>query len=195
VNPVSSITSSKGRAIAPVTIHPFGDMIKINYQDSNKYAGIANVPALCEILNAYNVKFTATLVTQSKSQTGGREKIQRLTPHKEALIRIVIYGLKSERLVVGTVLSDAGLYLQHPLTSEYGGGIEYLNPHYLIRPGSSMPNLDQSSLYSKLGRVATSEKLEEMDKNRLAQLFDFAYDSSIRPQIVSSARLRSTLKP
>lgn len=49
---------------------------------------------------------------------------------------------------IGVILSDDGLYLQHPSPAQYGLELEYHNPHYLVRPGSEMPKLEELSLFS-----------------------------------------------
>jgi hypothetical protein len=180
----------------PVTLRTLGDMVMLNFQDSSKYAGVINQPFLCKILEKENVKFVATLTTSPlpKDQERNGEKKKYPVKPQDCSVRIVIYGLFSERSVVGDMLSSAGLYLQQPSVSECDRNTEYSNPHYLIRPGSNMPRLEDLSIHSDIRNITTSERLDEVNRNRLSQLFDTANDSGIRSQITPSPRLCSSLK-
>jgi hypothetical protein len=91
------------------------------------------------------------------------------------------------------LLSDAGLFLQQPSAAECIGDIEYCNPHYLVRPGSQMPKLDELSISLDMQNTAMSETLDEASKNRFMRIFDFANDTNISSRITPSPRLRSTL--
>ena len=195
-NAMSSFTGNQGVKVAPVDIRPFGDILKLYFQDSRKYAGLLTLPVLSKLLDEFSVKFTATLVaSQSRpSQTSGRGKTKNLGPTQECSVRIVVYGLKYEKSAVGNLLSDAGLFLQEPPAAECIRDVEYCNPHYLVRPGSQMPKLDELSISSNVQNTAMSETLDEAGKNRFMRIFDFANDTNIFSQIIPSPRLRSTLK-
>ncbi|KAL1967715.1 hypothetical protein VTN77DRAFT_2972 [Rasamsonia byssochlamydoides] len=58
-------------------------------------------------------------------------------------VDITIYGPARHRDHIGNVLSDAGLYLQHPRCCS--NHVKYDNPHYLVLPRSSKPVLQLPS--------------------------------------------------
>ncbi|KAF2191078.1 hypothetical protein K469DRAFT_746516 [Zopfia rhizophila CBS 207.26] len=195
-NATSSFTDSHGSKIAPVNIRHFGDILKLNFQDSNKYAGLLTLPALGKLLDEFYVKFTATLIaSQSRpSQASRKVKVKDLVRTQECSVRIVVYGMKRDKSAVGSLLSDAGLYLQQPSAEECDRDVEYCNPHYLLRPGAQMPKLDELSISSNARKGGSSEMLDEVNKSRFMQIFDFANDVSNCLQVVPSSRLCSTLK-
>ena len=169
--------------------------MKLNFQDSGKYAGIITTPVLGKILEEYRVKFVATLVA-SRSESRQRRtqaKVKNSSRDPECSVRIVIYGLKGEESTVGTILSEAGLYFQQPSPVECDNNVEYSNPHYLVRPGSSMPKLDGLSISSDPHNLSTTEKLDEVDQSQLMRIFDLASDD-VQPRVTPSPRLRSSLK-
>lgn len=138
---VSSSKDNHGGRPVPVTIRRFGDMIKLYFQDTNKYAGLLTMPVLGKILDEFSIKFSPSLVV-SKSQldkTSTRTKGKGLERRYECSARIVVYGLKSEMTAVGDLLSDSDLFLQQPSATDCDRSIEYLNPHYLVRPGYPYP--------------------------------------------------------
>jgi len=147
-------------------------------------------------LEKYNVKFTATLAAPSSrpSQDRGRKSIKGLETYQECPVHIVVYGLKSEMSAVGDEFSNAGLYFQQPSAAECDRSIEYSNPHYLVRPGSSMPKLEGLSISSNVRQIMAPEKLEEVNRSRLARIFDTANGNDVQPQILTSLRLCTSLK-
>ncbi|KAI9708611.1 MAG: hypothetical protein M1820_003829 [Bogoriella megaspora] len=193
--PSSTFDIGKENKIVPVTTRPFGDMIKFNCEDSRKYAGIIEAPALVEILKEFRIKFTTTLLASNSQsrQKRGQTKMKALSSQASYSARIVMNGLKCEEVAVGSVLSDAGLYLQHPSSAECGDEVQYSNPHYLIRPGSNMPNIAHLSLSTDAQDAAIPEKLDEVGQSRLMHLFDLA-NNDVRPWHTPSPRLRSALK-
>jgi hypothetical protein len=182
-----------------VNFKALGNIVVLHFQDSGKYAAVVNQPVLCRILAEYSVKFDATLTitpTQNDKESGRQKKKSSLfSKQQECSIHIVIYGSVDDRSAVGDLLSGAGLYLQQPFASECDKNIEYSNPHYLIRPGSQMPSLEDSSIRSDLPGTTASERLDEVSRSRLTQLFDTADDSGVHFQLEPSSRLRSSLKP
>ncbi|KAH8158333.1 hypothetical protein CIB48_g9915 [Xylaria polymorpha] len=51
-----------------------------------------------------------------------------------------------DKETAGRLLSDAGIFLQHPSAAEMIPEVRYDNPHYLVRPGTEMPILEQLHL-------------------------------------------------
>ncbi|KAF2792116.1 hypothetical protein K505DRAFT_408838 [Melanomma pulvis-pyrius CBS 109.77] len=197
VNATSSFTGSKESNIAPVSISCFGDVLKLRFLDSKKHAGLITLPVLGRLLNEFNVKFTATLAapaTQPKPEPYKMYRPREMYQDQDCTVRIIVYGLKSDGRAIGNMLSDAGLFLQQPSATECDREVEYSNPHYLVRPGSQMPKLEELSLSSDTRNATTPEILDEVNKNRFMQIFDFANDVGIYPRITPSSRLSSTLK-
>jgi hypothetical protein len=192
---LSSFTGDQGSYIAPVKIRPCRDILKLYFQDSNKYAGLLALPALCRLLDKFLVKLSATLIaSRSKpSPTTVRNTKNRFASH-ECSVRIIVYGLKSEKSAVSELLSNATLYLQHPSAMECETDAEYCNPHYLVRPGCQLPVLDEMSISSDTRTSKASETLDEAEKSRLLRVFDSTGDFGVASEITASPRLRSTLK-
>ena len=188
---ISSFSGGEGRNIAPVNLRCFGDILKMNFQDTNKYAGVISTSGLTQMLNEHNLKFEATLTAPSQ-QSRGAKKDAALS--KECVVRIVVYGQASERIAVGKAFSKAKLYFQQPCITEYDRKMVYSNPHYLVRPGSKMPELSTLVIDSDTRSTADASKLEEINKNWLTKLFDTANDDGIRVQVLQSPRLFSRLK-
>ena len=133
---LSSFTGDQDSCLAPVTIRPCRDILKLYFQDSNKYAGLIATPALCRLLDKFFVKFTATLIgSRSKPSPVTSKNTKKSFASYNHSVRIVVYGLKGEKSGVSELLSNAGLYFQHPSATECETCIEYCNPHYLVRPG------------------------------------------------------------
>lgn len=191
---LSSFDGDQGTNTAPVKIKPCGDILKLYIQDSNKYAGLVLLPALCTLLDKFLVKLSATLITSPSkpSPTTPRTNKNRFVSHG-CSVRIVVYGLKSEKAAVGELLSNAALYFQHPSATECETDIEYCNPHYLVRPGCQFPVLEDLSISSNTRVNTAPGVLDEVEKGKLLQLFDSTGDFGVALQITASQRLRSTL--
>ena len=120
---------------------------------------------------------------------------QKALGSRECSVRIVIYGLEKEKLNVGRLLSEANIFLQHPSAAECRNGIKYCNPHYLLRPGSTMPQLGNLSLSDDPESSLKHDELDEVDMARLLRIFDCADIDGSRVSTAAkpSPRLRSTL--
>ena len=197
---MSSFDSKPEGSQVPVSITPFGNKLKLHTQDGNKYAGILSVPELSTVMRQFSANLDATLLTPRDRPTElpGLDPKKKLKLHfpRECSLRIVISGIGSEGDALANVLSEAGLYLQHPSPNDVDRGLTYFNPHYLLRPGGRMPKLIESTTSdTKLKpRADVSGQLDEAKKSRFMQLFDEANDGQSRPLTTSSPRLRATLE-
>lgn len=193
---MSTFTGSSEIKQAPVSIAVYGDMLEMSFQDSNKYAGLINSSVLRTLVNDWSIQFNAVLIAPhyKKDSVSKKPKVHKTSSSEECSVRIIVYGLASERSAVGDLLSDDGLYLQHPSISEYDRNVEYINPHYLLRPGAQMPNLEQLSINSDSGAEKLSESLDEANKTRFIRIFDLANEVGGPLTIQPSHRLRSTLQ-
>jgi hypothetical protein len=195
VNVTRTSTNDVMSQTAPVDLKVFGDMVKLVFHESNKYAGIIRIPVLSKLLIEDNVKLTATLIGSSPLPKKSSTRKAREQWSYDYTARIVVYGMLRDRVAVGDLLSNADLYLQHPSVGEYDENVEYCNPHYLVRPGAQLPQLGHFSTLSQTETAASSHTLTESNKNRLMQVFDYANDDGISSQVIPSSRLRSILKP
>ena len=188
---VSSYSNTQRTKATPVNVKASGDILKLYFQDSNKYAGIVTLPVLCKLLQDFTVQLKATLMS---SESRGSRK-QKAKPVKEHSLHIIVYGIENEKSAVGSLLSDAGLFFQHPSTTECAGQIRYCNPHYLLRPGSDMPKLEDLSLTTDVRSSRQLEQLDEVNMARLLRIFDCADvdGSQIFVSVDPSPRLRSRL--
>lgn len=197
MTPVTSITAEKGLKTLPLRTKPAGNIMKLYLQTSDKYAGIIMIPTLCRLSREFQVRLDATL-RFSKSSAGRTKQTELPTEaveEAETSVRLVVYGQHNVKNEVGSFLSDAGLYLQHPYAGECDFSVEYHNPHYLIRPRGSMPRLEDLSL----DPIMTSEEqtivLDESTKTRVLQIFDCAVGPATLIEAEPSSRLRSKLYP
>ncbi|MCJ1307332.1 hypothetical protein MMC25_000978 [Agyrium rufum] len=190
----SSFGGSQDINIVPVDIKTRGDLIILYFQDSQKYAGLLNVPVLDKVLKTFTIDLNATLtsVRASKKLSSGMTKP---TDARECSVRIVMYGMRIDGPAVGIMLSDANVFLQHPAAFECATTVVYSNPHYLLRPGSQMPDLEALTITSEAKSSSQQAELNEVNKARLLRIFDCAdLDLTNIPKTVKpSLRLQSTL--
>ena len=192
VKSASQISEANG--IALVNLEAFGDAVKITLQSSGKYAGLIRLPIIRQLLDDSTVELRATCTESSPSSTQATGKSAR-TMLYSSTARIVISGAKQEKLRIGKILSDASLFLQHPYAEECGDH-EYSNPHYLLRPGATMPKLQNAAAFGAVHAVK-SGIISEVNKSRITQIFDsssLGSSQEICPQTFTSARLKSELK-
>ncbi|KAI5456911.1 SNF2 family N-terminal domain-containing protein [Mariannaea sp. PMI_226] len=192
VNATSSFfRDKKTTGSVAVEIRPCGDFAKIFATDTGKYAGIVTEPAVSKLMTEHSTKLTGALIAQQSPNGKASKKIPSDSQSKSMLsLRIVVYGLMHERYEVGKLLSKANLYLQQPVLEDVDVDIEYFNPHYLLRPGSQMPRLEDLEINDE--DRATS--LDETTKRQLMGIFDSAGDLGIKPTTEPSRRLQTVLK-
>ena len=169
-----------------MNIEPFGNVLKLSFRDSGKYAGIVSMAAVVTLFEQHTVKLVGTLLAPSgpkdtNSQPG-------------AVVRMVLYGRGDEKEAVGALLSEAGVYLQHPRITEYDDLMPYVNPQFLIRPGAEMPKLEDLVLSDDEEHSQSAESLTQDEKGQIMRIFDFANAVNGPCQARSSSRLASALK-
>lgn len=96
---------------------------------------------------------------------------------------------------IADLLSDEGLFFQHPTPEEYDPVVPYFNPHFLLRPGAEMPRIEDLSV-SGCSRPAAGKSalLDEVDKGRIWKIFDLANGVGALASVAASGRLKSTLR-
>jgi hypothetical protein len=173
----------------PVKIRVSGQFLKLYYEDSNKYAGLLISPTLTRLIHEFSVTLFATLSPprHQKDQAPGS------ISSKDCWTHIVIYGVLTEKNAVGNLLSEGGLFLQHP--NEYDTRVDYVNPQYLVRPGSRMPKIDVGAFPAGSRSTSSSkEVLDDTSKSQLLQVFNSANGPNWFSEVKSSPRLRTSLQ-
>ncbi|QYT04363.1 hypothetical protein H0G86_011272 [Trichoderma simmonsii] len=190
----SSFEGHKGMTHAPVTLEALETKVMLSSEDTKRYAGIINNATLAKILREFTIKPDAKLVTStnSKKKTSKKE-VESFRSPVDCPVRIVLYGLATNAYTIGGILGDAGIYFQHPSPSEYDSSMPYCNPHYLLRPGSQLPTLEEDSA-TRCDWKVESDLLNASNKGRFMRLFDEASEIILRTSIEPSSRLKSTLK-
>jgi hypothetical protein len=196
---LSSFNDPKGVKAVHVNIRLVDDIFKLYHHKSSKYAGLLMRPSLARLLRDYEVKLEGKLTLSDSAKTGSqgpRSKVKDVSKiNSERPLHITIYGKMDDATEIGNILSDDGLFLQHPPAQECGPQFTYHNPHYFVPPGSTMPKLEDLSLYPGDKAEGPSDPLDEVSRARFTRIFDAACDlSSDVPAIEPSARLNRALK-
>ncbi|KAL9621183.1 MAG: hypothetical protein Q9160_004315 [Pyrenula sp. 1 TL-2023] len=196
VSATSTWKPSSGSQEAPVSMETYGDMLNLSFKHSSKHAGIIRSSPLCMLLENYSVRMNAALLAPSKGKSEGSEKTltDNLYLSLDCIVRIIVYGSLNEKTAVGNILSDAGLYLQHPSPNQCDRHTEYVNPQYLLRPGSQMPNLESLSISSAQKASKTTVTMNDITKSQFMRIFDQANASDTLVKAEPCLRLRSVLK-
>jgi hypothetical protein len=172
-------------------------MIKLSSQDSNKHVGIMPVPELATLMRDFPVRLSAKLLPpDGKSEHSPwleRGEALKLTLPQEFVVRIVVCGLLNHGTTVGDLLAKAGLYLQPPFINEFNRALKYMNPHWLLRPGSEMPTLAETESSDDPQAIMGSDIMNEARKCQFMRLFDAANDGHARPMVRPSPRLSAVL--
>jgi len=148
----------------------------------------------------FSVHLTATPATDPPNKaTGGKISKARISQNTviatgEGLARIVIYELIKEKDAVGKHVSKSELYLQHPLLSEYDQHVPYFNPHLLLQPRASMPNIEALTISSGEATPPGPTVLDEVSKGRIWLILDLASGIDEVPEVRANPRLKSTLR-
>lgn len=175
----SSFALENGAHSVPVNLKPFGGIFMLQSQNSGAHVGILNNSGLANALRQLRLKLDATvLISEIKDmREPGKPKMKKSAPAKAARehsIRIILYGLRDDKVAIGGLLSDAGFFLQHPYAAEIIPEVQYDNPHYLLRPGAEMPKLEHLHLDIVDDSSAQTEPGNEISKSRFLQIFETA---------------------
>ncbi|KAH7305451.1 SNF2 family N-terminal domain-containing protein [Stachybotrys elegans] len=196
---VSSFNNSQQPALGvPVDMTVCGNTLKLFSQDSNKYAGIIQVPELAMLMRDFSVRLSAKLLPphgdSKRLQPFKGDKVFGSIIPQDCPVMIVICGLLEESDAVGNLLSEAGLYLQPPSINEFDRGLKYMNPHWLLRPGSEMPSLAQAESLTSPQATVASEILDEATKCHFMRLFDATNYGQEQSLVEPSPRLSAVLE-
>jgi hypothetical protein len=171
-----------------VIIRVSGSFLKLYHEETNKYAGLLVSPTLTRLIQEFSVTLFATL---GSSQSQKNQEPRPIS--KEYPIQIVVYGFLTEKKLVGNLLSEGGLFLQHPY--EYDTRVDYVNPQYLVRPGSRMPKIKAGAFPAGLRSISSPEEvLDDISKSQLLQVFNSATGPDLFSDVKPSPRLRASLQ-
>jgi hypothetical protein len=174
------------QSLIHVSLSMDGHTVTVRNSDSQQYGGLLNretAAILTEVFERFEATFRAfILIKQPK---------KRDAPDHD--LYIVIYGTKENGIGIGQALDRAELFLQHPSIVE--PSVAYSNPHYLCRPGGSMPTLNACTIFS--GSVKDTKVLAENDplKHQVLGVFDSAQGPQVYSSASTSPRLCTPLKP
>ncbi|WKT45258.1 Helicase superfamily 1/2, ATP-binding domain [Fusarium oxysporum f. sp. vasinfectum] len=174
----SSFFKNRQESEATVNLRQCGAILKLCTADTGAYAGIVTEVFPLELLDRPSVKLSALLTAP-------------------AALRIIMFSHIEEAAEIGALLSNNDLFLQHPSPRDieyFELEAEYFNPHYLITPGSRMPQMEDLAIEYNDSTSNPSLTLDEQKKGQLMGVFDTAADLSIRPTTDPSPRLQTSLK-
>ncbi|KAF5986264.1 hypothetical protein FBULB1_2486 [Fusarium bulbicola] len=183
----SPATLSKDLSNAPIELRFSGHVISLHVEGSGNYMGRIDSKAIVDLVQNYQVTLVATLECPPVKKQKSTESFQ--TPKT---LHVVIYGLRKDVDDIGDFLEDSELFLQHP--SKYDTRLEYLNPQYLLRPGSSIPRADCATFQALANQHSSDQVMEDKAKCEVHQVFDSASGPSTFTQVQPSPRLRTSLK-
>lgn len=157
----------------------------------------SNVLRLIWNLESISFQVLATPETSDSSTTMGSNKTP--TPKDGYMnFSINLYGERRIKDMVGSTLSSAQMFLQHPLSMEYGS--EYDNPHFVSIP-NVQPNLTESSSSTTQERNEAHAKSiaddtqEYQFQNELAVVFNSLTRSRCLKMLDADMRIKTPLLP
>lgn len=168
-----------------------GNWATVHYKDSMEYAGLLDhdtALALARLTQTQSVTLIATLPIQ-KMNRYTKSKSESTTNRR---LQIVVYGFSQDGRSVGTLLSDAGIYLQRP--QFYDTCVVYKNPHYLARPGCEIQVSDSNEPVQSTIIPKKDQWRDGATKNQVLKVFDAAQGPLHFSEIEASKRLCTTLK-
>ena len=121
--------------------------------------------ALGVLQDVRRLRFEAIILPSPVDNQSTQMKIQEL--NEVCNISINIYGTHDSARQVGGLLTQAGLYLQHPFLLDYG--LEYSNPHYFVVPGSTIDfnrfvrNRQPGSRFQQVLSMEVTKLLDSLD--------------------------------
>ena len=168
-----------------------GNSVRFSHESPKKYAGLVDpavAPTLRQLIQSFPITLEATI-----SDTGNsKNKTRPICDSRNRQLHIVVYGRRPDSEQVGGILADNGLHLQHP--HEYDTSVDYINPQYLVRPGSRINIQQSANSATALKSALAKDALGENIKNQILQVFDAADGPQMFQEVKSSPRLVISLK-
>lgn len=174
------------------------NILLLQYEGSGKRAGLLVSEALSRLVKECSITLVATIGTFNGQRRSDPLSFS-LTSVRARPLRVVVYGMLSEKDKVANVLDESDVFFQRPEGSEYDRRVRYLNPMYLLPPGEDMPIIGGPSMAAGRGQTAApldEVQLGEVERSRVLRIFDEASgaDSDVPFEVKQSSRIVSTLK-
>ena len=106
----------------------------------------------------------ATLINQYQATL-------KISIKNESTLVVTVYGLRENSDKVGVFLSDKEYFLQKPKPDQYDPATQYINPQYLLRPGSEFQRSWQMGVDSHSTEVL---RVDPTTKSKINMAFDQA---------------------
>ena len=173
-----------------VALKVSGTSMTVRHHESMVYGGLLRqnlAKTLIEITCQYQVTLFAYILVPAEGKN---------VPQADCFCQlcITVYGTQESGRYVGEILDHAGIYLQHPTSSD--PNVPYINPHYLVRPGGTppVPTLGKQAALPIRPSIALST--DQRLKGDVLQMIDSsAQGPSNYSEITPSPQIRTTLKP
>ncbi|WZH44146.1 SNF2 family N-terminal domain-containing protein [Fusarium acuminatum] len=126
----SSFFKNREESEATVNMQQCGGILKLSKADTGAYAGIVTDLFPSQLLDRPSVKLSALLTAP-------------------ASLRVLVFSRIEKAAEIGALLSTNDLFLQHPSPRSieyFEVDTEYFNPHYLVTPGSRMPQMEDLAI-------------------------------------------------
>ncbi|RKL29942.1 hypothetical protein BFJ72_g11811 [Fusarium proliferatum] len=164
---LSPATLSEDLSHVPIELRFSGHVISLHVEGSGNYMGRIESKAIVDLVEDYQVTLATTLECPPVKKKKSTDSFQ--TPKT---LHIVVYGLRKDMNEIGDILEDSELFLQHP--TEYDTRLEYLNPQYLLRPGSTIPRADSATFQAIAKQHPPEQVMAEKEKSEVHRVFDSA---------------------
>jgi hypothetical protein len=174
-------------SLTPVRLQFSAGGSRIYIDGSGKYVGLLDLEAIQILIQTYEVTLTTSLSSPRQNKKNSKNVL--LT---KKTLHIVVYAVSNQVDQIGDFLEESGLFLQHP--TEYDTRFQYINPQYLLRPGSSMPRPEHAAFQAISVISSSDRRLEDAAKDEVQQVFDLAVGPNSFSEIEPSPRIQTTLK-
>jgi hypothetical protein len=162
------------------------DIVTVVHDHSEICAGLLELhaaKALAKLHQAFRVTFNA-YVPGCKGKKSGQRVSSKLF--------VLLYGMRGDAELVGKVLSDADIFLQHPIHQD--SSVLYHNPHYLIRPGGFLVVPEERAESSRMSKSSDVLLDGSLLKGRIDEVLDSVQGPQDYSEVVPSARIATQLK-
>ncbi|KAK2685769.1 hypothetical protein QWA68_015378 [Fusarium oxysporum] len=187
-----------------VTLDFEGRLLRVREKNSNRRIAVVVSNALFRLVDEFAVTLTANVcgkkppivyTSKKKGQT-----VSEMDGIKFCSLRIVVYGFLLQKDEISAILAQDELFHQHPGKTEFDRNVKYLNPHYLLPPGQSMPEVETLTTYACCPRWSSQSRelqtsMPDHEQSQILQIFNTTYQpNSDLKMIETSPRLVTKLK-
>jgi hypothetical protein len=151
-----------------------GSVVVLRERRTHNYLGLVSQKAsfiLSALVNRYHATLSAFV-------------------RDENTMAIIIYGQRSSADDIGNFLSSNDCFLQEP--DKYDTSAEYINPQWLLQPGTEFDALQHQAGGSQ---PIQSAILDSVTKSKVNAVLDSAFGPSMFSEAGVSSQMRTELKP